>query len=330
MLRGLRGAAASGSRASARKASKRRRGPRALTPAALQGLGSDVAPLIADTSDSDVTMVRLGAATRPRKPRKRAHGGSAAKRLRCACSQHSGGRRIGRDLGAASAQRVSTGVLRRAAGRVAALRCVQAAFLLPQPSTCPWTRPALTFAPRFRPQPTLSAADPSPSSDAQPLRRSLLQDSVVVRRYLILTSRCVLALTQAYRFPQEAPSEASDADALVTGFTAYDIDAQISAKLAASTDGNATALYEGSFSPVCHSLCRPHASNTSLDAGRRMLELCDNCWCRQLRPCTVSPPYGACPRRTRCLHCCLLADAIGRPSALLPRRRLHGACLLRR
>ena len=152
----------------------------------------------------------------------------------------------------------------------------------------------------------------------------------MVRRYLILTSRCVLALTQAYRFPQEAPSEASDADALVTGFTAYDIDAQISAKLAASTDGNATALYEGSFSPVCHSLCRPHASNTSLDAGRRMLELCDNCWCRQLRPCTVSPPYGACPRRTRCLHCCLLADAIGRPSALLPRRRLHGACLLRR
>ena len=125
--------------------------------------------------------------------------------------------------------------------------------------------------------------------------------------------------------PQEAPSEASDdADALVTGFTAYNIDAQISAKLAASVDGNATALYEGSFSPVCHSLCRPHASNTSLDAGRRMLELCDNCWCRQLRPCTVSPPYGACPRRTCCAAACSLTR--GDSCLLLRTRRLHGAC----
>ena len=91
-----------------------------------------------------------------------------------------------------------------------------------------------------------------------------------------------------------APSDASDADALVTGFTAYNIDAQISAKLLASTGANATELYTQSFQGVCTSLCRPKASSTSLDAGRRMLELCDNCWCRQNRPCTVSPPYGVC------------------------------------
>lgn len=120
-------------------------------------------------------------------------------------------------------------------------------------------------------QPTLSAADPSPSSDAQPLRR-LLQDAVV-----------------------DAPSEgAEDADALITGFVAYNIDAQISAKLAASGSMNATELYATSFQGVCTSLCRPRRSSTSLDAGRRILELCDNCWCRQNRPCTVSPPYGVC------------------------------------
>jgi hypothetical protein len=28
----------------------------------------------------------------------------------------------------------------------------------------------------------------------------------------------------------------------------------------------------------------------------RAAELCDNCWCRQNRPCTVSPPYGVCMR----------------------------------
>ena len=121
-------------------------------------------------------------------------------------------------------------------------------------------------------QPTLSAADPSVSSDAMPLRHLLQADSVV-----------------------NAPSDATDAaDALVTGFVAYNIDAQISAKLSASAGANATALYESSFKGVCTSLCRPHASNTSLDAGRRMLELCDNCWCRQNRPCTVSAPYGVC------------------------------------
>ncbi len=90
-------------------------------------------------------------------------------------------------------------------------------------------------------QPTLSAADPSPSSDAQSLRRSLLQDAVV-----------------------DAPSEAAeDADALVTGFVAYNIDAQISAKLAASGDMNATELYATSFQGVCSSLCRPRYSKTS-------------------------------------------------------------------
>jgi hypothetical protein len=77
-------------------------------------------------------------------------------------------------------------------------------------------------------QPTLSAADPSPSSDAQSLRRSLLQDAVV-----------------------DAPSEAAeDADALVTG-------------LAASGDMNATELYATSFQGVCSSLCRPRYSKTS-------------------------------------------------------------------
>ena len=123
--------------------------------------------------------------------------------------------------------------------------------------------------------------------------------------------RCPLALRlPGGRCPQEAPSEASDdADALVTGFTAYNIDAQISAKLAASAGGNATALYEGSFRGVCTSLCRPHASNTSLDAGRRMLELCDNCWCRQLRPCTVSAPYGAWHVAGVCAHAAALTRA---------------------
>jgi hypothetical protein len=73
----------------------------------------------------------------------------------------------------------------------------------------------------------------------------------------------------------------TDAEALVTGFTAYDVDTLIANKLLTNNNGSSTSrLYDAQFSGICTSLCRvPGASKASLDAGRRTLELCDNCWC---------------------------------------------------
>lgn len=146
-------------------------------------------------------------------------------------------------------------------------------------------------------QPTLSAADPSPSSDAQSLRRSLLQDAVV-----------------------DAPSEAAeDADALVTGFVAYNIDAQISAKLAASGDMNATELYATSFQGVCSSLCRPRYSKTSA---------CPLCNARIAALLLTIPLHIRRPRR-RPPHAGAVRQLLVPPEPPLHRlaalRRLHGA-----
>jgi len=79
------------------------------------------------------------------------------------------------------------------------------------------------------------------------------------------------------------------------GFDAYTVDQQITAALTAqSNNTNVTDVYLADFAPWCTALGTPGASNDTLNAGRRTLELCDNCWCRQLRPCTVSVPYGVC------------------------------------
>ncbi len=87
----------------------------------------------------------------------------------------------------------------------------------------------------------------------------------------------------------------TDADALVSGFTAYDVDNLISNKLAAAAgETNLTTVFESQFGGVCRAVCDARSTKGAMDAGRRMLELCDNCWCRQLRPCTISPPYAVC------------------------------------
>lgn len=63
------------------------------------------------------------------------------------------------------------------------------------------------------------------------------------------------------------------------------MDQQISAFAAAQQNNtNATDVYLTSYAPWCTALGTPGASNDTLNAGRRVLELCDNCWCRQLRP----------------------------------------------
>jgi hypothetical protein len=53
------------------------------------------------------------------------------------------------------------------------------------------------------------------------------------------------------------------------------------------------SVFLTSFTRMCTATCKPELDEAArpLIAGRRMLELCDNCWCRQLRPCTVSPPF---------------------------------------
>ena len=51
-----------------------------------------------------------------------------------------------------------------------------------------------------------------------------------------------------------------------------------------------------SHGPFRQALCTPGVSQQALDTGRRILELCDNCWCRGKRACTVAPPYGVCLR----------------------------------
>jgi hypothetical protein len=128
----------------------------------------------------------------------------------------------------------------------------------------------------------------------------------------------------------EERTTSEDPDALVLGFPAYDTDTAIAAKLAsASGSTNATDVYEKLFKTECNAICTKGRPNPNvLATGRRTLgawramrlrcaalalrallradadallrcraaELCDNCWCRQNRPCTVSPPYGVCMR----------------------------------
>ena len=104
------------------QAEQTREGPEAaFAPAALQGLGSDVAPLIADATDAGVIMVRPGAAARP------CGAGSARRsaRQRKACDALA----FCTPSGAASAeiwaplQRLASGVACRAARRGERRRC---------------------------------------------------------------------------------------------------------------------------------------------------------------------------------------------------------------
>ena len=136
------------------------------------------------------------------------------------------------------------------------------------------------------------------------------------------------------------PAERGDdagADALVTGVTAFDADSLISDKLARSVNETnitlcATGLhrrcvhllrrcrltpwltaacpcrsvYLAHFTRMCSASCDSDntTANQPLVAGRRMLELCDDCWCRQNRPCTVSPPYEVRRAQPPCRSAC--------------------------
>jgi hypothetical protein len=64
-----------------------------------------------------------------------------------------------------------------------------------------------------------------------------------------------------------------DAAPLVTGFTAYDYDNLIAYKLSeALPNSNSTEVFESQFRGMCTAICRPDATKSQLDAGRRMLE----------------------------------------------------------
>jgi hypothetical protein len=73
--------------------------------------------------------------------------------------------------------------------------------------------------------------------------------------------------------PTPAEGDGDGAEALVTGFTAYDFDNLIAAKLAeALPNPNSTEVFETQFRGICTAVCRPDATRSQMDAGRRMLE----------------------------------------------------------
>jgi hypothetical protein len=128
MPRGLRGAAATGSRAAARQANQRGlrfemlrfRCPRRRSAATRRRWSP-----MRRTPASPWCGLRGGAASDAAHARARL---LAPKNVRCACFRPPARRRIGRDLGAAAVRRGKCGVLPRAAGRAAALRRVQPVF----------------------------------------------------------------------------------------------------------------------------------------------------------------------------------------------------------
>ena len=64
----------------------------------------------------------------------------------------------------------------------------------------------------------------------------------------------------------------TDADALVTGSVAVDIDSLITAKLVVSQGSSPSDTFATHFKGMCSALCTPPYTNTSLAGGRRMNE----------------------------------------------------------